>query len=83
VLDIIVETFNRYGIPRLLEINAIDLRHMPRLVHGDIETPDLQQLGDYVVKLVGAGVPMFPDEKLEAYLRRAANLPQKDMESLG
>jgi hypothetical protein len=82
ILDIICEVFNRYGIPRLLEINNIDLKHAPNLVHGDIETPDLIELGDYIVKLVTTGM-MAPDEKTESYLRRAANLPQKEMESLG
>jgi len=82
VLDIVCETFNRYGIPRLLDMNSIDRRRAPKLVHGDIESPDLTQLGDYIVKLVSTGM-IVPDEKIEAFLRRSANLPQKDMGSLG
>jgi hypothetical protein len=46
--------------------------------HGDVETPDLDVLGEYVSRLAGAGMPLFPtdDGELERELLRAANLPQ-------
>jgi len=49
---------------------------LPRLVSGDIETPDLVELATYIEKLTGSGAALFPDEDLEAYLRRVANLPE-------
>lgn len=70
---------NQYAIPRLLELNGFSqavLEHPPCLEHGDIETPDLGILGDFIQKLAGAGVPMFPDPKLENVLREMAGLPE-------
>lgn len=72
-LKMIADVMNRHAIPRLLAINAIKGRC--NLCHADIETPNLTELGDYISKLAGAGMPMFPDEELENTLRAAADLP--------
>jgi len=74
-LDSIAEVFNRYAIPKLIEINGWDTEQLPTLVHGDIEKPDLAALGSYITSLAQAGAPLFPDEKLTEYLREAASLP--------
>lgn len=75
-LDSIAETLNTVAVPRLFRVNgAAPGRPLPRIVHGDIETPDLGELGTYIGALSGAGMPLFPDEALERYLRRVANLP--------
>ena len=47
------------------------------MVHGDIETPNLMELSDYVTKLAGIGINLLPDERMESYLRGVAHLPQK------
>jgi len=75
--DEIQSVFNRHAIPRLFEINGWDLEEYPKFVFEDIETPDLKALGEYISKLSGAGIELFPDEELENYLRTAANLPEK------
>jgi len=49
-------------------------------VHGDIETVDLKELGEYVAKLAGAGMPLFPDEEVENQLRLQGGLPEKSEE---
>lgn len=61
------------GAQQLLRINGMS-GHC-RVKHGDLETPNLVELGDYITKLTGAGVPLFPDPQLEEYLRKVANLP--------
>lgn len=58
---------------KLLALNGE--RGRCRLMPGDIEGPDLVELSDYITKLMGAGMPLFPDPELEGYLRRVANLP--------
>lgn len=58
---------------KLLSLNGLSGR--VKMGHEDIETPNLTELGDYITKLVGAGAPLFPDEELEGYLRKAGNLP--------
>lgn len=77
-LNEIASQFNRVAIPRLFRLNNFAVGRLPKLVPGDIEVPNLTELGDYITKLSGAGMDLFPNEKLEEYLRRAANLPAPD-----
>lgn len=80
-IDIIQDTFNRYAVPRLFRVNGMDVERLPRIVHGDIESPDLASLGAFITQLAGVGLSLFPDEKVESYLRGAAGLPQKSDEA--
>jgi len=70
----IAEVFNQYAIPRLLKLNGMNTDFCPYLTYGEVSSVDLQALGDYVQKLIGAGA-LTPDDKLEAYLREQASLP--------
>lgn len=82
-LDVITETFTKEAIIPLIDLNKSafpGLRDYPRLVHSDIETQNLGELGTFVKEMVGIGV-LTPDESMESYLRRTADLPEKDMES--
>ena len=74
-LEIIRTTFNEYAVPRLFALNGFDQTRLPTFEYGDIETPPLGELGNYVQVLAGAGVPLFPDDELENYLRSVASLP--------
>lgn len=73
----IADVLNRYLLPRLWELNNFPQETMPRLVPGDIETPDLTELAGFVTALSSAGMPLFPDDDVEAYLRQAGGLPEK------
>ena len=78
-LDIICETFNRKAIPQLIDINgsAFDgISDYPRLIHGDIETNDLDKLGNFFEKMTGIGA-ITPTSDDEDYLRRQAGLPDR------
>lgn len=82
-LDLICEVFNNQAIPRLIDINGehfSGITDYPILTHGDIETQDLSQLGEFVSKMVGIGA-ITPDESMEDYLRLAADLPERDPET--
>jgi len=83
LLNGIADTINMHALPRLLGLNGIKLppEKQPRIVPGDIESQNLQELGSYLTALTTAGMPLFPDEKLEAHLRAQANLPQKSEDS--
>jgi len=76
-LDTIAETLNMQAVPRLFALNGIPAPY-PRIVHGDIETPDLDALSNFILRLANAGALTLPDERLERYLRRAASLPEQD-----
>jgi hypothetical protein len=71
----IAEVMNRYAIPRLWKINGMDRNTMPRLKPDMPARMDLDGLGGFVENLAAAGMPIFPDEELEDYLREAAGLP--------
>lgn len=78
-LDIICEVFNNQGIPRLIDINGDHFEGItdyPKMVHGDIEGPDLAQFAAYIKEMVGVGV-LVPDDELEAEVRRVGHLPEK------
>lgn len=79
-LDIICEVFNTQGIPRLIDVNGDAFKGItdyPKITHGDIEDANLDNIGNFISTMVGAGV-IIPDEPLEDYVRRAGNLPQKE-----
>lgn len=83
-LDSICEVFNRYAIPRLFALNPrFSKDDIPKLTHGDVESPDLDELGKFIKDMTGCGV-LTPDIDLENYVREAANLPElpDDQESI-
>ena len=78
-LNIICEVFNNQAIPRLIGMNADHFRGIsdyPKLTHGDVEAPNLKDLSTYIKEMTGSGV-ILPDEELEGYVRRVANLPER------
>jgi hypothetical protein len=78
IADSIAETFNRYAIPRLFALNTfVGLSDYPKLVHGEIETPDMTELSRYISVLSAANMPLFPDDNLENYLREVGGMPRK------
>lgn len=82
-LDGIADIFNLHAIPRLVALNGWPTDRCPRLVHGDIEAPNLAALGDNISKLYGAGMQLFPDGALENHLRRVAGLPRRSPDPSG
>jgi len=78
-LDIICETFNSKAIPALIDLNGdhfSGITEYPQLTHGDVESADLGELGDFLTKMTGAGI-LLPDNDLEDYVRRQASLPER------
>ena len=78
-LDIICEVFNNQAIPRLIDLNGEhfkDITDYPQMIHEDIETPNLSELGDFISKMTMCGA-LLPDSSLDEYLRRTANLPER------
>jgi phage gp29-like protein len=77
-LTSIADVLNRHAVPRLLALNPEFAKaKMPTFAHDDIETPDLEGLGNYIAALSGAGMTLFPDEELEDFVRRAAGMPER------
>lgn len=74
-LDSIADVFNRHGIPRLMRLNGIPAELTPRLTFTPVSAPTLDEVADYLDKLASTGMPLFPDENLEGFLRERAGLP--------
>jgi hypothetical protein len=73
-LGIMTSTFNRQGINRLMKMNEVDQELWPKLVHGDIESPSLEEVGKYIVALNNTGnLPL--DETIQRKLLEIGNLP--------
>lgn len=82
-LDIICETFNSQGIPALIDINGSrfeGITDYPKMNHGDIENVDIQKLATYIKDMTGVGI-LIPDDTLEDYVREAANLPERTVDT--
>ena len=74
VIDSVCQTFSRFAIGKLMELNGVAPDIWPTLEHGDIEAPELKEIATYVTSLSDAGI-LVPDEKLELRMRELANLP--------
>lgn len=75
-LQVIEGVLNTYAVPRLFAANGMDATNLPQIRHGDIESPDLAELGAYLSQLAANGMPLFPNAKLEEHLLDLAGLPQ-------
>lgn len=78
-LDIICETFNSQGIPRLIDVNGkhfAGITDYPKMVHGDIEDVDMEATATFIEKMTGIGI-LVPDDGLEDYIRQAGHLPER------
>jgi hypothetical protein len=74
----IADTINRHGLTRLFALNGMRPDQMPKIKPNDVDPPALDELGAFMQALVGAGMTLFPDPTLEAFIRDAARLPKLD-----
>lgn len=78
-LDIICQTFNRQGIPALIDINGkhfAGITDYPKMTHGDIEDVDITKVAAFIKDMTGIGV-LVPDDGLEDYIRQVGHLPER------
>ena len=78
-MDVIASTFTKYGINRLMQMNKIPVEHWPCLIHGDIESPPLSEIGAYIQALAGAG-QLPEDDAIKRKLLEIGRLPQPAQE---
>jgi hypothetical protein len=80
-LNQIAAVFNRFLLPRLWAYNGLDRKLMPKMAPGRVAPEDLNEVGAYVQALAAAGMPLFPDDKTEEFLREIAGLPEPATDS--
>lgn len=74
-IDSIAAVLNRYLLPRVWALNGLDLALMPQYKAQMPRRTDIDALGTFLLSLTQAGMPLFPDEELENWVREAAGLP--------
>lgn len=74
ILDTIAETIQRHALPKIWALNGLPMDRMPELKHGDIETPDLRDLGNFILRLSDAGFPINTSPVVLQQLLQAAGL---------
>ena len=77
IIDSVCQTFNRFAVAKLMTLNGVPVENWPTLAHGDIESPELKEIANYVVGLTDSGI-IVPDERLEIRLRELAGLPMPE-----
>lgn len=78
-LNIICETFNRQGIPALIDMNSqhfSGITEYPKMTHGDIEDADIAKVAAFIKDMTGIGI-LVPDDGLEDYIRQVGHLPAR------
>jgi len=75
-LDLITDAFNKQVMTQLWAVNGMNIDNCPVLSHGPINRESLASLSDYIKNLAAAGMPLFPDQELESFLRKQADLPE-------
>jgi hypothetical protein len=78
LVDQIVKPFNQYAVKRLLAANDMPVKIAPKLKHGDIEAPPLEEVSKFLVNLATAGVP-FQSRDLTDKLMEMAALPKPEL----
>lgn len=75
-LKSICGVLNQYAIPRLFDLNTFPgITGLPYFECDPVVTPDLTELGNFIGKLAGAKMPLFPDLDLENHIRAMAGFP--------
>jgi hypothetical protein len=75
-LNAISSVLNRYALPRIWKINALDPGTMPQFRPYMAQRIDLDGLGGFIANLAKAAMPLFPDEELREYIPGAAGPPE-------
>lgn len=74
-LDSICAVLNRQAVPDLFRLNDFRITAYPEICHGDLETPDLEEVGKYLQALAASGYPLYPNKELEKYLMDIGGMP--------
>src|SRR6266436_560373 len=77
-LNSMAQVYNKYAVTRLMDFNAMDLDMQPKIKPDLAQRVDLDVLSNYVLRMAQAGMPLFPDEEVQTYLKDAAGLPDID-----
>lgn len=75
----IVDVFNSYAVPDLFSHNTFKITKYPKIVAGQIETPDIKELS---LLLRSMGLDIQRDAELQNFIRNLASLPLTSQEQI-
>jgi hypothetical protein len=75
VLDMICEVINKYAIPRLFRLNALQVEELPRITHSSAGRLDMVKVGELFRDLSLAGAPIPWSEQLIEQIFGEMGLP--------
>lgn len=73
----IADALNRTAVARLYEANNVPEENRAKIVPGDLDKPDLKDLGLFLSQIAAHGL-IHPTPKVEARLREIADLPGEE-----
>lgn len=76
-LKSIAAVLNRHALPRLYEVNGMNLSTPARFVPGDIEDADIDKFAEAVERFTGTGWLTPGGENDESYIRERLNMPEQ------
>lgn len=74
----IENVLNDHAIPRLLSVNGMQPRELPKFKAGAVDQPNLTELASFMGAMTQAGVQFFPDAEIEKFIRKISGLPELD-----
>lgn len=75
-LNEIAAVLNTHAVPRLFELNGMDLADLPRFCPGELRPTDVAEFADSLLKACQAGFSLQDDPEIEAEVRRRLGLAQ-------
>src|SRR6516165_695222 len=79
-LNAAANVLNRFALPRLFKMNGFPEDMVPKFVPDMPQRLDLDSLGAFIKNIAAAGMPLFPNDEIEAFIRDAAGFPELDDE---
>jgi hypothetical protein len=74
-MDTASAVVDRRAIPTLLKFNGIPMELAPTLEHGDVESINIQELGEFISKLAGTGFNPLASFEAQKAVLEAARIP--------
>lgn len=74
----LADELNRQLVPKLFALNGVKPKQLPQFIPSQVDAPDLTQLGGFMTQMQALGMTWFPDPRMEAFVRQAADLPEMD-----
>lgn len=79
-LDTACSIIDRKAVTTLLAFNGIPLDMAPTMKHGDVESVNISELGDFIAKVAGTGFNPLAGMSAQKAVMAAAKLPSTDMD---